>query len=151
MLKFNLVSVKFKNLYQRSPSKPEDFIWNVVDIARCSITVPDAGDIIKVKHIIEEHFSVIGVKNSYKSTFSVRGSGYRDLKLLIEVEFDKLQLDGLPELQSNAKFICEVQILCQAWLHNKKTTSMSYKILRAHCLRDLLYDAAKFVKRSNDT
>jgi len=142
-------AVKFKNLYQRSPSKPEDFIWNVVDIARCSITVPDAGDIIKVKHIIEEHFSVIGVKNSYKSTFSVRGSGYRDLKLLIEVEFDKLQLDGLPELQSNAKFICEVQILCQAWLHNKKTTSMSYKILRAHCLRDLLYDAAKYVKRSN--
>jgi len=138
---------KFKSVYKRSPNKPEDFIWNVVDFARCSITVPDAEDVMKVKHIIEQQFSVISVKNCYNPNFPVKRSGYRDLKLLIEMEFDALQLDGVPNLEPNPKFICEVQILSEAWLHNKKTTSMAYKILRAKCLRDLFYDAAKYVKR----
>merc|ERR1719320_1713946 len=59
----------FESVYQRQPSKPEDFIWNVVDFARCSITVPDAADVINVKRIIEEQFPVISLKNGYNSKF----------------------------------------------------------------------------------
>ena len=66
------------------------------------------------------------------------------MKLLIEVEFDDLELGGVAKVQSKTTLICEVQILCQAWLKNKKTTSLSYKILRAQSFSDLLYDAAKY-------
>jgi len=140
---------KFQSVYKRLPSKPEDFIWNVVDLARCSITVSDAGDVIDVKRIIEENFAVICVKNSYNSQVPVKGSGYRDLKLLIEVDFNELQLGGVPRVQHKTKFICEIQILCHAWLKNKKSTSISYKILRAQSLRDLFCDAAKYVRRAD--
>merc|ERR1719193_410033 len=92
-------AMKFKKVFQRDPKKPEDFVWNVVDLARCSITVPDAGDVIKVKRILEEQFPVICVKNSYNSKDRVKGSGYRDLKLLVEVEFNDLQLEGAPRLE----------------------------------------------------
>merc|ERR1719233_53308 len=54
---------RFENVYQRKPSKPEDFVWNIVDFARCSITVPGAADAIKAKHIIEKRFPVVCVKN----------------------------------------------------------------------------------------
>merc|ERR1719317_1327570 len=90
---------KFKNVFQRLPSKPEDFVWNIVDFARCSITVPDAADVMMVKRIVEKHFSVICVKNGYNSKLHVKGSGYRDLKLLIKVEFDNLQLGGITSAQ----------------------------------------------------
>jgi len=138
---------KFKRVFRRAPTKPEDFIWNVLDFARCSITVPDAGDVLKVKTIIEEQFSTICIKNSYNSKETVKGSGYRDLKLLIEVEFDDLEFGGVIRAQPKTTLICEVQVLCQAWLENKKTSSISYKILRAQSLRELLYDAAKYLKR----
>ena len=139
----------FKRVFRREPNKPEDFVWNIMDLARCSIIVPDAGDVMKVKRIIEEKFRVLCVKNSYHSKCLAKGSGYRDLKLLIEVEFDDLHLEGVTGLQKKTTLICEVQILCQAWLHNKKTTSISYKILRSLSLRSLLNDAAKYLKRTN--
>jgi len=137
---------RFKNVFQRAPNSPQDFVWNVVDIARCSITVPGAVDVLKVKRVIENKFPVICVKNSYNSKVRVKGSGYRDLKLLIEVEFEDLQLGRVTKLQSKTTFICEVQILCRAWLENKKSTSVSYKILRAQTLRDLFCDAAKYIR-----
>jgi len=142
-------AMQFKKVFQREPKKPEDFVWNVVDLARCSITVPDAVDVIKVMRILEEQFPVICIKNGYNSKDRVKGSGYRDLKLLIEVEFNDLQLEGAPRLQQKMTVICEIQILCQAWLKNKKNTSISYKILRSQSLRSLLNDAAKYVKRTN--
>jgi len=140
---------KFKSVYKRLPSNPGDFIWNVVDFARCSITVPDANNVIKVKRVIEQHFPVVCIKNSYNSKVHVKGSGYRDLKLLIEVEFDDLKIGGVPQMESKTKFICELQIVCLAWLNNKKSTSMSYKILRAQTLLDLFNDASKYVNRDN--
>jgi len=139
---------RFKNVFQRAPSRPEDFVWNVVDLARCSITVSDAMDVIKVKRRIEENFQVICIKNAYNSNVVVKGSGYRDLKLLIEVKFENLQLGGVPKVQSKTTFICEVQILCRAWLENKKSTSISYKILRAQSLHNLFCDTAKYVRRT---
>ena len=137
---------QFKSVYQRVPSKPEDFVWNIVDFARCSITVPGAADVMKAKRIIEENFPVICVKNSYNSEHHVKGSGYRDLKLLIEVEFDDLRFDGVISAQQKTTLICEIQIVSKTWLNNKITTSISYKILRAGSLCGLLYDAAKYVK-----
>merc|ERR1719285_583030 len=125
---------KFKSVFHRAPSKPEDFVWNILDFARCSITVPDANDVLQVKNIIKNKFKVVCLKNGYNSEVKVKGSGYRDLKLLIEVEFDDLDLGGVTKAVPKTKLICEVQILCKAWLMNKKTTSLSYKILRAQSL-----------------
>jgi len=141
-------SEKFMSVFQRVPNKPEDFVWNIVDLARCSITVPEAGDVIDAKRIIQKQFSVICVKNGFNSNYRVKGSGYRDLKLLIEVEFNNLELRGIFKSQKKT-LICEIQIISQAWLRNKKTTSISYKILRAKTFRDLLYDFAKYGKRTN--
>jgi len=140
---------KFESVFKRVPSKPEDFVWNIADFARCSITVPTAGDVIKVKRLIERQFPVICLKNGYNNDVGVKGSGYRDLKLLVEAEFSDLHLGGVVRAQPKTKLICEIQILCEFWLVNKKTTSMSYKILRAQSLRDLFYDAAKYVEREN--
>merc|ERR1719233_75354 len=137
---------RFKRVFQRVPNKPTDFVWNIVDFARCSITVPDADDLIKVKRIIEQQFPVVCMKNGYNSKLHIKGSGYRDLKLLIEVQFDDLKLKRMPKMQPKTTLICEVQILCQAWLKNKKSTSISYKILRANSLRELFYDAAKYIE-----
>jgi len=79
----------------------------------------------------------------------VKGSGYRDMKLLVEVEFDNLNLEGVPQVkQERTKFICEIQLLCQKWLENKKTTSLSYKVLRANKLLQLFNDFTKYLTKS---
>jgi len=140
---------RFQTLFGRLPSKPEDFVWNIVDAARCSITVPTARDVLEVKRIIEEKFKVICQKNGYRCDFNVRGSGYRDFKLLVEIEFDGLKLEGVPKVQPKTMFICELQVLCEAWLDNKKTTSASYKILRAGTLQYLLHDLSKYAKKKS--
>jgi ankyrin repeat protein len=105
--------------------------------------------VIKAMSILEKCFQVICVKNGYNSTVLAKGSGYRDVKLLIEVEFQDLKLGGVTSAQPKTKFICEVQIICQQWLKNKKNTSMSYKILRAQSFRNLLYDLGKYVTSKN--
>jgi len=135
----------FKKVYEREPSKSEDYIWNIVDFARCSITVPSARDVLEVKRMIELEFKVVCIKNGYSSNFRVTGSGYRDLKLLVEVEFEDLDLAGMHK-ERQTTLICEIQILCDRWFENKKTTSISYKILRAHSLCDLFYDCEKYAK-----
>jgi len=137
---------KFREVFKRDPKNSRDFIWNIVDFARVSITVPGAAEVLEAKRLIQEHFKVVSLKNGYNSKVQVKGSGYRDLKLLIEVEFDDLRLGGVARVQPKTTLICEVQILCQAWLNNKKTTSISYKIQRAQTLSDLFYDAAKYAK-----
>ena len=137
---------RFQAVFKREPSKPEDFVWNITDLTRCSITVPDASDVIKVKQIIEKRFPVICVKNTYNPETRVKGSGFRDLKLLIEVEFNDLQLHGAPRLPQKTKFICEIAILCRKWLNNRKNTTISYSIIRAQSLRSLLNDLAKNIK-----
>ena len=138
-------SKQFEKVFQRVPCSPEDFVWNVVDFARCSIEVPSAQGLIEVKRLLEKHFSVVCVKNGYKKDMSVKGSGYRDLKLLVLAEFDGLELGNIPQIQTKISMICEIQILCQTWLSNKKTTSFSYKVLRAKTLNSLLRDMAKYL------
>ena len=89
-------------------------MWNVMDFARCSITVSSASDVLMVKEILEESFLVVCVKNGYNTSVHVKGSGYRDLKLLIEVEFDHLKLENVPQVRPKTKLICEIQIICEA-------------------------------------
>merc|ERR1719193_338713 len=124
-------STKFKTAYGRSPKTPEDFVYNIVDFARCSIIVRDAGELLKVKKVVEEKFTVVCVKNGYNADVQVKGSGYRDFKMLVEVEFDELNLKDVPQSQKRIKFICEIQLICEKWLRNKVTSSLSYKVLRA--------------------
>jgi len=105
--------------------------------------------LLEVKQLIEESFPVVCLKNGYNSKFHVKGSGYRDLKLLVEVEFDNLFLKKVPLVQPKTKLICEIQLICEKWLENKKTTSLSYKVLRARSLVELLTDFSKYLDRVN--
>jgi len=147
------ISVQSFGNFGRYPSKPEDFVWNLVDFARCSIVVRSAKDLLEVKQLIEKNFKVVCVKNGYNSKVKVKGSGYRDLKMILQVDFEGLQLCNIPKAKSKTSLLCEVQILCNTWLHNKKTTSLSYKILRANTLNYLFKDASKYfeVDSKDDT
>jgi len=136
---------KFEQVYGRKPNEPEDYVWNIIDFARCSITVASAREVLEVMHVIESEYPVVCIKNGYSSKFRVTGSGYRDLKLLVEVEFDDLST-GIPCEKQKKTMICEIQILCNEWYENKITTSISYKILRAKSLCDLFYDCEKYAK-----
>ena len=103
-----------------------------------------------MKKIVESQFKVVCVKNGYSSGVQVKGSGYRDLKFLVEVEFDKLNLRKVPQVQGKIKLICEIQVICDKWLRNKKTTSLSYKVLRASSLKEFLDDFAKYLDRNGE-
>ena len=92
----------------------EDFVWNVMDFARCSVTVPSARELLSVKKLLEKSFSVVSIKNGYNTNVEVKGSGYRDLKLLVEVEFENLDLKGVSRDETRSKIICEIQIICEA-------------------------------------
>jgi len=144
---------KFQRTFGRKPEKATDFIWNLVDLARCSIVVPSPTELFKVKSLIEEQeqFTVVSIKNGYNKNFKAKGSGYRDLKIIVKVEFEDLLLKGIPKVEPKTVLLCEVQILCEKWLRNKKTTSLSYKILRAESLNDLFKDFAKYGKKQNET
>ena len=141
---------KFEEVFGRTPSKPSDFVWNIVDFARCSIEVPTASDAIKVKKLVENRFDVVSVKNGYNLHETVKGSGYRDMKLLVKAEFDDLELKGIPNMEKKTTILCEIQIVCKAWLQNKKTTSLSYKIFRAATLKDLFNDFTKYTGEGQD-
>ena len=104
---------RFEKVFGRSPTKPEDFVWNVLDFARCSITVPSARELLNVKEIVEQNFSVVRVKNGYNSNIDAKGSGYRDMKLLVEVEFENLELKNIPKVEVKTRMICEIQLVCE--------------------------------------
>jgi len=140
----------FKETYGRSAKRPSDFVWNIVDFARCSIILPDASELLKTKELLKEHFKIVCVKNGYSSDNPVKGSGYRDIKLLVEVEFDNLILRKVPQVEGKINLICEIQLMCEKWLQNKKTTSLSYKVLRARNLKEFLSDFAKYLRKSSD-
>jgi len=137
---------KFRDTFGRPPKKPEDFVLNIVDFARCSIIVQSARELLKVKKLIEKEFKVVGVKNGYSSKVEAKGSGYRDFKMLIQVEFDNLKLGNVPKVEQKLTMICEVQLICAEWLKNKKTTSLSYKVIRSSNLRELLRDFSKYLQ-----
>jgi len=137
---------KFRETFGRAPKKPEDFVLNIVDFARCSIIVRSARELLKVKQLIEDKFKVVGVKNGYSSKVEAKGSGYRDFKMLIQVEFDNLKLGNVSKVEQNLTMICEVQLIHVEWLKNKKTTSLSYKVIRSSNLRELLRDFSKYLQ-----
>jgi len=137
---------KFKDVFGRLPKKPSDFVLNIVDFARCSIIVQSACDLLKVKKLIENQFRVVGVKNGYSSNVDAKGSGYRDFKMLVQVEFDNLKLGNVAKVEKKIVMICEVQLICAEWLKNKKTTSLSYKVIRSSTLRALLSDFSKYLQ-----
>merc|ERR1719193_2121032 len=106
---------KFERNFGRTPNNSTDFVWNIMDFARCSIEVPTADDALDVKKLVEDRFEVVCVKNGYNSNEKVKGSGYRDMKLLVKVEFEGLGLQNIPNMEQTTILICEIQIICKAW------------------------------------
>merc|ERR1719320_1009290 len=116
-----------------------------MDYARVSVEVPTAGDALDVKKLVEDHFEVVCLKNGYNLNEQVKGSGYRDMKLLVKAEFDDLGLKKIPNMGKKTILICEIQVICKAWLENKKTTSLSYKIQRSETMKQLFKDFSKYL------
>ena len=141
----------FEKAFGRPPSKSVDFSWNIMDYARVSVEVPTAGDALDVKKLVEDHFEVVCLKNGYNLNEQVKGSGYRDMKLLVKVEFDDLGLKKIPNMGKKTILICEIQVICKAWLENKITTSLPYKVLRSETLKQLCKDFSKYLFRDQDT
>jgi len=100
---------KFAEVFGREPEKPDDFVWNIVDFARCSIIVSSARELLKLQKLIKKRFNVVGMKNGYSSSVEAKASGYRDFKMLVQVEFDNLKLRNVVE--KKIVMICEVQLI----------------------------------------
>ena len=64
--------------------KTHDYI-----LCRCSIEVDSAKELLQAYEHLKDHFKtdLLCVKNGYHRRFKVRGSGYRDLKLLVKMGF----------------------------------------------------------------
>ena len=55
---------------------------------------------------------MVAVKNTYNRNYKVKGSGYRDMKLLVKAEFFDVELDGFTRsAKSPITFICEIQLI----------------------------------------
>jgi len=146
---------KFYEVFGREPVHDHDWVWNVLDFARCSVILNGAKELLKIKEKLEHDFEVVSVKNTFKKGHKVKGSGYRDLKLLVKANFEDLELKDLIPMplgathgHSRLTMICEIQLVCSEWLSNKKNTSFSYKILRASSLKGLFGDTAKYLTKS---
>ena len=146
--RWNNFRIKFKEAFHRAPNQARDFVFNILDFARCSIDVPTARDVLEVKKLVEDRLNVVSVKNGYNSQVKVKGSGYRDLKLLVEVKFNGIGHKHFSDMEDKTVLICEIQVVCKAWLANKKITSLSYKVLRATTLKDLFNDFSKYINRN---
>merc|ERR1719193_396647 len=97
-----------------------------------------------MKRVIERQFTVVSVENGYDSNVQAHGSGYRDLTLLVAAEFTGLKLHRIPRVKPKTKLICEISIVCEAWLKSKKDTDLSYKVLRSNTLAEFLSSAVNF-------
>ena len=137
---------KFSNTFGRGPKYYSDFLFNIMDFARCSVVCETAANLLETKAALEKAFTVVAVKNSYNRNYKVKGSGYRDMKLLVKADFVDLELDAFTRTdKSPITFICEIQLIHKLWIENKKTTSLSYKIIRAGNLNLLFKDFSKYI------
>merc|ERR1719245_558300 len=98
---------------------------------------------------MEKRFSVVGLENGYSSNVQVTDGGYRDLTIWVSVEFENLVLANIPRMRRKTKMICEIQIICEAWVSAKQKTSLSYKLVRSNSMIDLLTNAADFLEISS--
>ena len=115
------------------------FCFRILDYVRVSALFATAEDLVRGVTAVMEHFKVVGMKNGFRKDAFVSSSGYRDLKLLVEIKSTKpIQVDlpftlgyEQPNMPKGTRMIAEIQFVLEKWMDCKKTTSTSYKIRRA--------------------
>merc|ERR1719419_1920312 len=118
---------KFQDIYGRKPSESYDYVFNVMDFARVSITFAKPKELLKTIEMIKKSLNVVCIKNGYSRRSSAKGSGYRDIKIIVGFALQD-DFDGYTTKSGESTcFLCELQLLCNEWLQNKKETSLSYK------------------------
>jgi len=145
----------FMKAFNVEPKAVNDFAFQIVDLARVSVTFKKPAELITFVNTVNDSslFEILAVKNLFREEVQVKPSGYRDLKLLVKFscstsKFQRLFKQGnFPEKMS---FICEIQCLLEKWIKNKIHTSLSYKLLRAGNINDCLLDFRKYIIKEID-
>jgi len=141
----------FINAFNAEPKMPYDFAFQVVDLARVSVTFNQPVDLINFLNSIKKSssFEILSIKNLFRENFKVKPSGYRDLKLLVKFSCPSTLFGDFfssEKIKEDMSFVCEIQCMLKKWVNNKKQTSLSYKLLRAGNVNDCLSDFRKYVK-----
>jgi len=144
LLMLGLLMVIF---WRRSAPRPvEDYAWLIKDFLRCSITCNTPDEILEqVERFRAKPGMLIEIKNGFHHAHNNPDSGYRDLKLILRVEFGDVTIPseswcGRDKTFKNVSMICELQLLHRYWLKNKKeTTSLFFKFLSEVAKNPVLY------------
>jgi len=153
--KFRKYRDSFMKAFHVEPKASHDFAFQVVDLARVSVTFNQPVDLVAFVKRVEKSsvFEIQSIKNLFRENVIVKPSGYRDLKLLVKFSCPTkhfghfFEVKNMPETMS---FVCELQCILAKWVENKKRTSLSYKLLRADNVNDCLSDFRKYTKEEDD-
>ena len=104
---------KFMEIYGQRSSTLGDYVFNVLDFARVSITVDSPEELLNTMDMIKGSFEVVCIKNGYSRNLSAKGSGYRDLKMIVEFEVENHFNGYRGESDGKVTFLCELQLLCK--------------------------------------
>lgn len=129
----------------------------VADYLRCAVIFKSPEDMVRAVKKIKDVFDVVKIKNGYTDDQEVPASGYRDLKMIVNVPFKDVDLGRTwwspfpPKSYSgNVNMLCEIQFVHIWWNECKKSTSIWYKIRRAQSYEDLLQDFQKYIVNDED-
>jgi len=145
----------FMKAFNVQPKEPHDFAFQVVDLARVSVTFNQPLNLVGFVKQVEtsSFFEILSIKNLFHENVMVKPSGYRDLKILVKFSCptsqfrDFFKSNNIPETMS---FVCELQCILEKWEENKIKTSLSYKLLRPDNINDCLIDFRKYAKNKEN-
>ena len=120
-------------------------MFNIMDFARVSISFAKPKELLKTIEMFKMSLKVVCIKNGYARSCSAKGSGYRDIKLIVEFDVEDDFCGYRAKSRDSTRFLCEIQLLCDEWLQNKKETSLGYKITRAKDMPTLCSDFSKYL------
>jgi len=116
------IHVAFREQAWKSSFVDRTAASGVIDIARRAIVLDTEEDFIEVYRECKKSFHVVREKNGFHPNFDTKGSGYRDCKLNLSIEYE----DG----EWLVSQIVEIQIILGSFLDVKKLSHVPYTILR---------------------
>jgi len=129
------------------------FQMSILDLVRVSLTCQTPKILINCVNKLKDIGELRGVKNGF-SLNHFKESGYRDVKILVEVVFSEFDVayfltngKHLPLGNGNGNFrmIVEIQFLLPEWSEAKKQSGLVYKLRRARDKIALYRDFKKYL------
>jgi len=125
----------------------------ILDYCRCSVTCKTPDDLVNTIAKLKKSLDVVGTKNGYSPEAFVPPSGYRDAKVIVRLTVSEdimLQKPGDADkkevtVPKGTAFLCEIQLVLEAWVENKKASSLHYKLRRAKDFYALASDFQKYL------